>query len=113
MLVSVGPGGAIVKLTALLVPPGVVTEMDCAPVCAPAAITRLAVMAVSGTPGAAAVDTPAGRIRGAPERPIPERVICSVVAAEPWAGLMLLSTGTGALMVNGNALLGPLGVVTI
>ncbi len=65
MLVNVGATTAAVtvKVTALLVPPAVVTVMDLAPVVAVAEMARVAEIEVAVTVGAPVTVMPAGNVR--------------------------------------------------
>src|SRR5436309_1098735 len=71
MLVSTGVGGLMVKVSALLVPPVVVTVMDFAPVAAVAVIAKVAVICVAVMVGVPVTVTPAGRLSVEPSRLVP------------------------------------------
>ena len=78
MEVSVGAAGLTVNVTALLVPPPVVTEMFWAPVAVVDPITREAVICVAVTAGVPLTLMPDGRFRLAPVRYVPVRVTGTV-----------------------------------
>src|SRR5947209_2193482 len=113
MLVSVGPGGLMVKVTALLVPPVVVAVMVCAPVGAVAVIAKVAVICVAVMVGVPVTVTPAGRLSVEPSRLVPAMVAATLVPCTPVIGVMLVNTGTGGLTVKVSGPLVPPAVVTV
>ncbi len=110
--VITGAGAVTVKVRALLVPPGVVTDTLCAPMVALAAMINVALteVAVDVTPVAVMSE---GRLRVAPLRRVPVKVTETLVPCVPELGLMALSVGTPGVIVNVTALLVPPGVVTV
>src|SRR4051794_5345106 len=113
MLVSVGaaPATLTVNVTALLVPPVVVTVTLRAPAAALAAMAKLAVtdVAVEVTP---VMVTPVMALIVAPVRFVPASVTATVAPWLPAAGVMVVSVG-GAVTVKVTALLVPPTVVTV
>src|ERR1041384_3349066 len=110
MLVS---AGRILKVTALLVPPGVVTVMLCGPLGTVDAITRVAEIELPVIVGVPLMVKPVGKLNVEPTRPVPAKVTGTVVPATPCAGVIDVSVGTGAETVKVRALLVPPGVVTV
>src|SRR4051795_4683059 len=112
MLVSVGaaPATLTVNVTALLVPPVVVTVTLRAPAAALAAMAKLAVtdVAVEVTP---VMVTPVMALIVAPVRFVPASVTATVAPWLPAAGVMGVSVGNP--MVKVTALLVPPTVVTV
>ena len=108
-----GLGGVIANVTALLVPLAVVTVMLRAPVAAPGAITRVAVMRVAVTTGVPLRVMSLGRFRLAPVRFVPAMVTATLAPCAPEAGVMEVSVGGAGLTVNVTALLVPPAVVTV
>src|SRR5207302_888159 len=103
-----------VKVTALLAPPAVVAVMLCAPVAAFAAITRVAVIWVAVTVGAAAVVMPAGRFSVAPVRLVPVRVTATLAPTAPEVGAIEASAGRPEpTTVKVSGLLVPAGIVAV
>src|SRR5207248_7796387 len=115
MLVRVGPGGLMVKVSALLVPPVVVTVMDFAPRVAVAVMAKVAVICVAVTTGVPVMLRPvlAGMFRVAPARVVPTMVTGTLVPCAPIFGVMLVSTGVVGFTVKVSALLVPPVVVTV
>src|ERR1700693_1578799 len=90
---------AIVNVTALLVPAGVVTVTFCAPVGAFAAIINVAVTCVAVATTLLTV-IPLMALIEAPDRLVPEKVTLLIVAPNiPPVGLIEVSAGTGTTML--------------
>ena len=97
MEASVGAAGAAaftVNVTALLVPPVVVTVTFLAPTAALAAIAKLALTCVAVVLVTVTV-TPAMALTVAPDRFVPVRTTGTVTPALPATGAMLVSVGAG------------------
>src|SRR3954451_572054 len=106
-IVGSAPGATTVKVTGPVVPPAVVAVMDCAPRVALAAITKVAVIWVAVTVGAAAVVMPVGRVSVAPVRFVPVMVTATLDPCTPELGAIEASVGVAAVTVNVKALLVP------
>jgi hypothetical protein len=113
--VSVGCGDWIVKLTAPLVPPAVVTVTLTGPAIAVAAIVNVTVIWAPLTTVTALAVIPLLTLTVAPlTKPVPAKVTLTVAPCRPVFGLTELSVGAdGALIVNDTALLVPPAVVTV
>src|SRR5450432_2129896 len=112
--------GTIAKLRrGVLSPPGVVTEMLAVVfVVVPTAaggMTRVALIEVGERRVAPESVMPPVRFSVAPSKPVPARITGTDEAAGTSDGVMLVSVGSGAAMVNasGVRVLAPLGVVTV
>ena len=92
MPASTGVSGLIVKATALVKPPGVVTVRVCVPCGALMAMLKLAViwLAVMTTP---VTVMPASGLRVAPVKLVPVRVTGTIVPITPRAGVTAASVG--------------------
>jgi len=111
--VIAGAGAVTVKVTVLLVPPAVVTEICFVPVVALEAMVNVAVTEV-------AVDVvpvtliPVGTLTVAPVRLVPAKVTATLAPCAPDVGVMPVSVGAaGALTVKVMALLVPPDVVAV
>ena len=113
MLVSTGTGALTVKVTATLVPPGVVAVMFCAPRGASTAIATVAAIWPKATTGGPDSDMPRGRFKVAPTRPEPVRVTGTDAPLKPVSGAMPVRTGSGSVIVKVTALLAPPELVTV
>jgi hypothetical protein len=107
VMASVGADGVTVNVTALLVPPLVVTRTFAAPSAALAAMVRVAVIWVTLATTTLLTPIP-GLLTAtvAPETKLaPVRVTGTLAPCTPVAGLRDVSVGAGGLTVNGNGLL--------
>ena len=109
---SVGTGGLIVNVWALLVPPVVVTVTE--PVAALPPMLKVAVIVVGLTTLTLVTVTPVGALTVAPEiKPLPVNVTGTVALCTPPEGLIEDSVGIGEPTVNGTGLLVPPAVWTL
>jgi hypothetical protein len=113
MLASVGGGGLTVKVTALLIPPWVLTVMLFASVVAAESITNEAVICVAVTVGAPLVVKPGGRFSVAPTKFVPVIVTGTVAPLTPDVGAIEVRVGAAGLTTKVTALLVPPAVVTV
>ena len=113
MLVSPGTGALTVKVTAMVVPPGVVAVMLCAPKGALSAIAKVAAIWPKATTGVPASVMPMGRFKVAPTRPEPVRVTGTDAPLKPVIGAMPVMIGVGSVIVNVTALVVPPELVTV
>src|SRR4051794_39266803 len=110
--VSVGGAGTVLKGSALLDPPAVLTETLDAAIGAVRATANVALIDVAVLVTAVAV-TPVGRFNVAPARVVPAIVTGNVVPMTPNAGGIVVRMGPVTLTPKDSGLLIPFAVVTV